>query len=69
MGCQLKHAVGGRIENGLTGSHMLFAQLFYDAGTGCGLVSQCATPDRRLETGYQLRAESRPDRSAVGAAG
>src|SRR5215467_13463399 len=49
MGCNLKHAVGRRVHNWLSGSNMLLAQLFDYFGSRGSLVAQHLATDSLLK--------------------
>src|SRR5882757_6044981 len=54
----LKYAVARRVDDGFAGAHMLFAQLFYDFGSGGRFVAESLSADQTLEFSNQIGRES-----------
>ncbi len=54
----LKNAVGGGVDNGRAGAHVLRAQFFDNFRAGCRFVSQCAPADAPLELIHNLAREA-----------
>ncbi len=58
MGQKLQHGIGGGVQNGPTGSHVLSAQSVHDLSAAGDLVAQHGHPRHPLHKPHHLRRES-----------